>query len=111
MAEIPRSIGYERAMKLVATKWWETATPREIAHLQLWRRECICPLSLFVDSLSPALGRPVMHHELGCDWDGLCLELIGERDAPTMQQIVGLIPEDKRMVLEVGDDDPADWWK
>jgi len=47
------------------------------------------------------LGRGVFTHEFGLNAKGIYLELIGEQDPPTFQEILDLIPEEKRMVIEL----------
>lgn len=56
---------------------------------------------MFHEAVEKALGRPVWTHEFGLNWDGLKKELMGEAPAPTMQEIIDLIPEEKRIIVEV----------
>ena len=58
-------LGREAAIKKYETRWWEGKTAREIAIVQLQIEELICPISIFKQSLSEALGRPVATHNLG----------------------------------------------
>ncbi len=37
--------------------------------------------------------------ELGLNWEGIAMELHGEKDAPTMEEIINLIPAEKRVIL------------
>lgn len=57
------------------------------------------PFSLFHESLEKALGRPVFTHELALNYDGICGELLDGKPAPTFQEILDLIPEEKRIVI------------
>lgn len=36
---------------------------------------------------------------MGLNWEGLCLEFLGEKDAPTFQEIIELIPVEKRIIV------------
>ena len=57
------------------------------------------PFDVFHKAVEETLGRPVFTHEFGLNLDGLCKELAGEQKAPTLQQIVELIPEEKRLLI------------
>jgi hypothetical protein len=62
--------------------------------------ELCCPFDVFHQAVEKTLGRPVFTHEFGMNPDGIYFELIGEKDAPTMQEIIGLIPLDKLVIVE-----------
>jgi len=83
---------------LYASGWWLGRTARELAHFQLFTRELALPFAVFRDALEETLGRPVWTHELGFDVDGLIHEMLGERDPPTFEEILELIPADLRRV-------------
>lgn len=100
-AAYPRqSIGRDKAIALAESKWWEGKTHREIAKFQLFTNELSMPFDVFHEALEKALGRPVWTHELGMNYNGICMEFLGEADAPTMQEILDLIPENKRIVIQ-----------
>lgn len=111
MKSYQQSIGKERAIALSKTNWWEGKTPRQIAKFQLFTAELSCPFNVFHEALEKSLERPVWTHELGMNYNGIVQEFLGERDAPTMKEIIELIPEEKRIVCVVGEWDDADWWK
>lgn len=97
----PRSIGRAAALALANSQWWEGKSPRDIAKFQLFTAELCMPFAVFHEALEKALNRPVWTHELAMGYDGLCLELIGEKDPPSMQEILDLIPEDKRIIVQL----------
>lgn len=94
-----QSIGKDKAIALFDSGWWKGASPKDIAKFQLFTAELSMPFDVFHSALESALGRPVWTHELALNRDGLALELLGEADPPTMDQILKLIPEEKRIVL------------
>ncbi len=96
-----QTIGKEKAIALANSGWWEGRTPREIAKFQLFTDELSMPFGVFHESLEKALGRQVWIHELDLNFDGIAMELLGEKDAPTMEEIIGLIPEEKRILVAV----------
>lgn len=93
------SIGREAAIALGETKWWEGKTHREIAEVQLFTQELCCPFNVFHEAVAKSLDRPVFTHEFGLDYEGLCKEFLGEKEAPNLESIINLIPESKRVLV------------
>jgi len=101
MSKIKRqSIGKDKAIALANSNWWEGRSAREIAKFQLFTEELSMPFDIFHQKLEEALGRPVWTHELGLNFDGIALEFLGEKDAPTMDEIIELIPAEKRILVQ-----------
>ena len=97
-------ITYESALAMVASKWWEGKTHREIAEVQLFTDRFICEsFSQFHEAMEKSLGRPVWTHEFGLNYEGIVQEFLGEKEAPTFEEILNLIPEDKRVLLVIED--------
>lgn len=94
------SIGKDRAIALAATGWWHGLTPREICDVQLFTAELCMDFPAFHEAVEKSLGRPVWTHEFGLDYAGLVAEYLGKRPAPTLDEIIDLIPEDKRILIE-----------
>lgn len=96
---IRQSLGKERAIDLANSNWWAGKPPREIAMFQFFTDELCMPFGEFHKALEETLGRPVWTHELGLNWVGLAKELIGENKSPTMQEIMDLLPREKRIMV------------
>lgn len=92
-------INRDMAIQLSESRFWETMTNREIAEFQLMVRKLCMPFGVFHKALEKALGRPVWTHEMGLNWEGLLEELRGNRDKPTMEEIINLLPESIRIVV------------
>jgi hypothetical protein len=102
MTETKRnSIGKPRAIELYDSGWWEGKSPEEICDVQLFTEELCMPFGKFHEAITKALGRPVYTHEFGLNYDGLVAEYLGDKPAPTMEQILDLLPRDKTIVLRV----------
>lgn len=99
-----KSIGRSRARALFETEWWHGRTAAEIAKFQLFTTELCLPFSLFHRALEVTLGRPIWIHEFGFSAEALAQELLGERDAPTLAEILDLLPADQRHVLLIEGD-------
>jgi hypothetical protein len=95
------SIGKEKAIALAESKWWEGKSHREIAEFQLFLEELCMPFDVFHEAIEKSLGRPVFTHEFGLNYEGLVSEFLGDRATPSLQEIFSLIPEEKRIILEV----------
>jgi hypothetical protein len=98
---VMKSIGSENAIKMSDSKWWEGMEPRKAAIIAISTAELCCPVSVFWEILSNALGRAVYTHEMVWGFKNLYLEIIGEKDTPTLQEIIELIPEEKRLVIQL----------
>lgn len=90
----------DEALAKAATKWWETATHREIAEFQLNEPLLCCPFGVFHEAVEKTLGRPVWTHEFAHQ-DLLRVELAGNAPAPTMEMIVNQLPADRTIVVGV----------
>ncbi len=86
------------AEKLYESKFWEGMSYLELATFQLHERWLCMPFDVFHEAVEKALGRTVWAHEFART-QALRDELNGNRPAPTMQEIIDLIPADKRIVI------------
>ncbi len=89
------------AVALYDSKFWEPMTYLERARFQLFEPRLCMPFDVFHEAVEKALGRPVWTHEFGLNWDGLGRELTHCSPAPTMQEIIDLIPAEKRIIVEI----------
>lgn len=94
-----QQISEEEAIALAKSEFWQTLSHRERAEFQLFTDQLCMPFDVFHEAIEKTLGRPVFTHEFGLDVEGLRRELMGERPAPTFDEIIGMIPADKRVVL------------
>ena len=75
-------------------------TSRQIAEFQMEQERLCMPFDVFHKAITEVLGRPVYTHEFGLNRDGLLKELRGEKEPPTLEEIINLIPEDKRILIQ-----------
>lgn len=79
---------------------WKTMTDRQIVELQLFTQRLCVPFDRFHQAIEVVLGRGVWTHEFGsAGMPGLQQEFLGNRQPPTMAEIIGMIPEEKRIVV------------
>lgn len=91
----------EEAIAFYDNKLWEDMDYKQKAIFQMQQDLLCMPFDVFHEAIEKALGRPVYTHEFGFNREGLMKELLGEKDAPTFEEIIGLIPEEKRILVFV----------
>lgn len=89
----------EQAMKLYESKFWEELTPRQIAEFQLAEDRPCVPFAVFRGAVEETLGRPVFTHEFRLNRAGLISEVLGDRPGPSLEDVMNLIPECRRLVI------------
>jgi len=94
------SIGKEKAIELFNSNWWELCSYRDIANFQLFVEELCLPFDKFQEAVEKSLGRSVFTHEFGLNYDGIVKEFLGEKSSPTIQEIINLIPAEKRIIIK-----------
>ena len=91
----------EQAIELAKSKVYENWTNEEIVRFQLFQEKLCMDFSRFHEALEKVLDRPVFTHEIAMNYDGIVSEFLGEKDSPTFEEIIELIPKDKRVVIGV----------
>lgn len=90
----------EQAIALGKSKEWEKWTPEEIVKFQLFQDLLAVPFGKFHESMEKVLRRPVYTHEFAFR-DELIKEYLGEKQMPTLEEILNLIPEQKRIIIGI----------
>lgn len=90
----------KQAIAFIKNKCYEGWSARQIAQFQLAQDRLCFPFDVFHKSIEEALGRPVYTHEFGFNREGLQKELNGEKEPPTLEDIINLIPEEKRIIIQ-----------
>lgn len=90
----------EQAIAFHDARAWENLSSRQIVDIQLFQKLLCVPFDVFHKALEEQLGRPVYTHELGLNYGGLVREYQGASEAPTLEAIFSLIPEDKRVIIQ-----------
>ena len=95
-----KNLTQEQAIALANTNWWVGLSARDVIKFQLFEDRLCMPFADFHRLLEVALGRPVWTHELASP-ENLQKEFLGEVQAPTFEEILDLIPEEKRVIAFV----------
>ena len=89
----------EQAIAFYENGLWKDMTHRQRAEFQLLTERLCMPFGVFHEAIEVALDRPVYTHEFGLHWDRLQAELHSEADPPSLEDILGMIPEDKLVIV------------
>lgn len=93
----------DEAKALAESGFWEDMSLEDRAIFQLCEDRLCMPFDIFHQAIEAALGRPVWTHEFA-DADRLKRELFGDEPAPSMQEILEMIPADKRVIVCITED-------
>lgn len=89
----------EQAIAFCESKCYEKWSARQIVEFQMEQDRLCVPFDVFHKAIEETLGRPVFTHEFGLNYEGLRKELYGEKEPPTLEEIINLIHEDKRIII------------
>jgi hypothetical protein len=88
----------EQAIAFYENKCYENMTERQIAEFQMEQDRLCMPFDVFHEAIEKVLGRPVFTHEFAFP-EKLRKELYGEKEPPTFEEILRLIPQEKLLVV------------
>ena len=90
----------EQAIAFNEDKLYEPMSYRERAELQLFQQRLCMPFDVFHEAIEKALSRPIYTHEFAFI-DELRKEFLGEKEPPTLEEILSLISKEKLIILEI----------
>ena len=92
----------EEAIAIAESGVWKDLDDEEIVKMQLFQRKLCMDFSRFHEAMEKVLDRPVYIHEFASsNYNNLIEEYLGEKDSPSFEDIINLIPEEKRIVIGV----------
>ena len=94
-----RQITKAEAIRIYRSKVWEKWSNDKIVKHQLLQKRLMMDFSKFHEAIEKVLNRPVYTHEFGLNYEGLIQEWLGTKKAPTLEEIINLIPEEKRIII------------
>jgi hypothetical protein len=84
---------------MAKTKWWKNMKANNIVAFQLFEPLLCMDFTAFHKAVEESLGRSVFTHEFRLNLKGLQDEFLGKRPKATLEEIISLIPEYKRIIL------------
>ena len=94
-----KQITKEQAIAIGKSEVWKTWTDEEIVKFQLYQDKLAVPFSRFHQAVEKVLGHPVWTHEFGLNYQGLVQEYEGKKAKPSFEEIMGLIPKEKLILV------------
>ena len=79
---------------------WKHWTSEEIVRFQLFQDKLCMDFLHFHKATEEVLERDVFVHEFS-NPDNLIKEYLGAKEPPTLDEIINLIPEDKRLIIKL----------
>lgn len=89
----------EQAIDFGNNHLWESLSLKQRAEFQMSQKLLCMPFNVFHEAVEKTLNRPVYTHEFGLNRDGLMAELFEGKEPPTLQEIIEMIPAEKRIVV------------
>lgn len=91
----------EQAIALSETEFWKSMTEKEIAIFQTWEDKLCMPFDVYHYAMEATLKRGVYTHEFGLSRDDLKLELLGQKTAPSIDEIIDQLPKEKTVIIGI----------
>ena len=88
----------KEALRLGESKVWEKWDDNRIVAFQLFQDKLCMDFSRFHKAVGAVLGRPVFTHEFA-GVEVLREEFLGQREKPSLEEILSIIPEAKRLTI------------
>jgi len=79
---------------------WKHWTNEQIVRFQLFQDKLCMDFSRFHEAMEKVLDRPIWTHEFAFN-DKLKEEYLGVKEKPSMEEIINLIPEEKRIIIKI----------
>lgn len=95
-----QKIGKAKALELFESGWWKGKSAEDVASFQLLTDELCMPFGEFQSALEKALGRGVQTIEFAFNRDGLIGELLDGKPAPSLKDILAMVPGEKLVVIQ-----------
>lgn len=93
-------ISREDAIAIAESGIWKEWDNEQIVRFQLFQDKLCMPFSRFHEAMEDVLGRPVYTHEFAYS-DSLKEEYLGTKKPPTLEDIIGLIPKEKLILVSI----------
>lgn len=98
-----RQLTKKQAIAFNKNKLWKNLTDRQRAEFQI-EQELLCmPFKIWQEAMEKTLGRGVYTHEFALNLEGLKAELYKDKQAPTFEEILALIPKEMQKIILIID--------
>ena len=94
-----KQVTEEEAIKIYESGIWKDWSDEDLVAFQLFQKRLCVPFNVFHRSIEKVLDRPIFTHEFGLNYNRLVAEYLGKNPKPSFEDIINLIPEEKRIVI------------
>ena len=94
-----KQLSKEEAIAFHDSGKWKDWPDEALAGFQLFQKKICMPFDVFHAAIEKVLGSPVYTNEFGLNYDGLVAEYLGKAPKPSFEDIMNLIPKEKRIVI------------
>ena len=98
---LKKQLTKQEAIDLYHSNFWEKMNYKDRALFQLINDRLCMPFDVFHEAIRKALNRPVWTHEMALNRQELINELLGKKSAPSFEEIINLIPKEKRIIIQI----------
>lgn len=98
--KLHKQLTKEQAISFAESGIWKEWNSNQIVDFQLLQQLLCVDFGRFHEAMEEMLGRLIWTHEFA-DYDGLVMEYLGEKEAPPMEDIINMIPADKRILVGI----------
>lgn len=90
----------EQAIAFAKSHVYNDWSYEQLVRFQLFQRNICMDFSIFHKAMENVLKRPIYTHEFAY-WDNLKKEYLGVKNAPTIEEIIKLIPKEKLLIIGI----------
>ncbi len=98
MSDQKKHFTSKEALAFCESKEWENWTDEQLVRLQLFQDKLCIPFKRYHEAISNVLNRSIYTHEFAFP-ELLIKEYLGDKEPPSFEEILNLIPEEKRLVI------------
>jgi len=96
-----KQLSKEEAITFYNSGKWKDWPDKALVGFQLFQKKLCVPFDAFHAAIEKVLDRPVWTHEFGLNYDGLVAEYLVKAPKPSFEDIMNLIPKEKRLIVSV----------
>ena len=96
-----KQLSKKEAVAFAENEAWKEWDHEQVVRFQLFQKKLCVDFGRFHEALENVLGRPVWTHELGMNYQGIVEEYLGMREKPSFEDILEMIPEEKRIIIGI----------
>lgn len=78
---------------------WKQWADEEVVKFQLFQKLLCMDFSRFHEAMERVLKRPIYTCEFGFNVEGMKKEYLGEKEPPTLKEIIEMLPKEKRILI------------